>query len=94
MKRKLKCLWLLALLLLATGTSGVLAADEEGSETVSTPIGVSYRAHVENYGNMPKPEGTLVAGPEAIGTRGEGLRVEGFWIELTGDIPEDAGITY
>lgn len=59
------------------------------------PIGVAYRGHVENEGNMPKPEGMMVAGPEVLGTRGQGLRIEGFWIELTGDdIPVDAGISY
>ncbi|WP_423055569.1 chitobiase/beta-hexosaminidase C-terminal domain-containing protein [Acetobacterium carbinolicum] len=96
MKKRLRNLWLLFLILVLTGTTGVFAAGEETVETtaVSTPLGVSYRTHVENYGNMPKPEGTLVAGPEAIGTRGQGLRVEGFWIELTGEVPENAGISY
>ena len=95
MKSVLRKLWLLMLVLVLTGTSGIMAAGEEQVQTAfSEPLGVSYRAHVQNMGDMPKPEGTFVVGPEAIGTRSQSLRVEGFWIELTGDIPENAGITY
>ncbi|MEA4805530.1 fibronectin type III domain-containing protein [Acetobacterium wieringae] len=71
-------------------------AANEGAATTATPdIGVAYRGHIENQGDMPKPIGTLVAGPNALGTRGQSLRVEGFWIELTGaDLPAAAGISY
>lgn len=70
-------------------STSVFAANEETGE-----IGVEYRGHVQNQGNMPKPEGTMIAGPEALGTRGESLRVEGFWIKLTGNIPVGANIVY
>ena len=96
MKKEFKCvvttgmlgMMLLAFVFLATG---VMAA---GENTNVEDIGVAYRGHVENYGNMPKPEGSLVAGPSELGTRGQGLRVEGFWIELTGNVPEGANIVY
>lgn len=81
-------------LLLTVLATGVLAATESVGKTATEEIGVAYRGHVQNQGNMPKPEGTLVAGPDALGTRGQGLRVEGFWIQLTGDVPEDAKIVY
>ena len=70
--------------------AGVLAAPEADE----SPLGVAYRGHVQNKGDMPKPVGSLVEGPDPIGTRGESLRVEGFWIVLTGDVPDDAGIMY
>ena len=82
--KRLKVL-LMMIILIVIAPMAVQAAN-------STDIGVSYGGHVENYGNMPKPEGTMIAGPDAIGTRGQGLRVEGFWIELTGDVPEGASI--
>jgi uncharacterized protein YjdB len=88
-------LFLLCLLLMCP--AGVLAAgadEETASETTNSLIGVEYRGHVENYGNMPTPDGSFISGPEAIGTRGQGLRMEGFWIELTGDLPEGASICY
>ncbi|WP_070372810.1 Ig domain-containing protein [Acetobacterium wieringae] len=75
-------------------SSSVLAANEVVGKAVPEDIGVAYRGHVQNQGNMPKPEGSLVAGPEALGTRGQSLRVEGFWIELTGNVPEGANIVY
>lgn len=75
-------------------TTGVFAATETAGKTATEEIGVAYRGHVQNQGNMPKPEGTMVVGPDALGTRGQGLRVEGFWIKLTGDVPEGAGIVY
>lgn len=64
------------------------------SKEAQSSIGVAYRGHVQNKGDMPKPVGTMVAGPKALGTRGDGLRIEGFWIDLTGDVPENAGINY
>ncbi|WP_145972675.1 YDG domain-containing protein [Acetobacterium woodii] len=93
MKKILQTAGRLALISLVFGIfliPGSVAAQEDSS----TDLSVSYRAHVENYGNMPKPDGTVIEGPEAIGTRGQGLRVEGFWIKLTGDVPENAGISY
>lgn len=57
-------------------------------------LGVEYRGHVQNKGDFPKPQGSYIPGPEALGTRGEGLRIEGLWINLTGDVPKNAGITY
>lgn len=64
------------------------------SETANAEIGVAYRGHVQNQGNMPKPEGSMISGPDALGTRGQSLRIEGFWINLTGDLPDDAKLVY
>lgn len=79
----------ISVLILLFSTIGVFAATSEAEA-----IGVQYRGHVQNKGDMPQPVGTMVKGPDALGTRGESLRVEGFWIELTGDVPEGASIKY
>ena len=79
----------MSVLILLFSTIGVFAATSEAEA-----IGVQYRGHVQNKGDMPQPVGTMVKGPDALGTRGESLRVEGFWIELTGDVPEGASIKY
>jgi|GEM_PF-3213439 len=79
----------MSLLILLFCTTGIFAATPEAEA-----IGVQYRGHVQNKGDMPQPVGTMVKGPDALGTRGESLRVEGFWIELTGDVPEGAAIKY
>ncbi|KNZ41196.1 hypothetical protein AKG39_12785 [Acetobacterium bakii] len=75
-------------------STGVFAANELADKTATAEIGVAYRGHIQNQGNMPKPEGNLVMGPEALGTRGQSLRTEGFWIALTGNVPEEANIVY
>lgn len=85
-------LFLLCLLLMCPAGLLAAGADEEtASETTDSLIGVEYRGHVENYGNMPTPDGSFISGPEAIGTRGQGLRVEGFWI-VTTDAYDENGL--
>lgn len=86
---KLTLILVMSILAVLLGITPVAAAS-------TTPdIGVAYRGHVQNQGDMPKPVGTMVNGPEALGTRGQSLRVEGFWIDLTGDdLPADASISY
>jgi uncharacterized protein YjdB len=49
---------------------------------------------VQNKGDVPLPIGDFVIGPAELGSRGEGLRLEGIRIELTGDVPAGAGISY
>ncbi len=99
-KRYLKssCLFVLVLMILAVILPAGVFAQPEVKSTAATGddavIGVAYRGHVQNLGNMPTPEGTMIAGPEALGTTGKGLRLEGFWIDLTGDVPANAGIRY
>ena len=56
-------------------------------------MGVQYRGHIENTGDYPLDD-SWVQGPEELGTEGQSLRLEGFWIELTGTIPEGAHIQY
>ena len=63
--------------------SGVLAAGET-DET----IGIRYKGHVQNKGDVD-----WVYTPEELGTRGEGLRIEGFQIELV-NAPVGAVIKY
>lgn len=95
LKRRITTGILLVIMMLSVFFStSVFAANEAADKTATEEIGVAYRGHVQNQGNMPKPEGTMVAGPEALGTRGQSLRVEGFWIELTGNVPEGANIVY
>ncbi|WP_187389254.1 Ig domain-containing protein [Acetobacterium wieringae] len=94
MRRVATGVLLLMLVLSIFSSSSVLAANEAAGKAVPEEIGVAYRGHVQNQGNMPKPEGSLVSGPEALGTRGQSLRVEGFWIQLTGNVPEGANIVY
>lgn len=77
--------------------TGVFAANDEADTgaVVSTAaaatdeIGVEYFGHVENKGDVP-----YVTGPNALGTRGQGLRIEGFGFKLTGAVPEGAKIVY
>ena len=96
MERRLRSIGILIVMLVLTSSSAVLAAAAPaGSDSQGEgPLGVVYRTHIQNLGDQPQPEGSWVAGPEAMGTRGQSLRMEGFWIELTGAVPVDAGITY
>lgn len=95
---------LLVLLLLISMifSTGVIAAIDpingEAEHTMSASadddIGVQYRGHVQNKGDIPRPAGSFVTGPNELGSRGEGLRLEGIRIELTGAVPSGAGISY
>lgn len=84
------CILILGMMLFLSTVA--LAAND--SANADTEIGIAYRGHVQNQGNMPRPEGSMVAGPDALGTRGLSLRVEGFWLDLTGDLPEGAKLVY
>ena len=95
-------LLILLLMLSMIFSTGVFAAVESESaaadSTVGTQaisnIGVQYRGHVQNRGDVPLPVGDFVTGPAELGSRDEGLRLEGIRIELTGDVPAGAGISY
>jgi uncharacterized protein YjdB len=54
----------------------------------ATDVGVEYRGHVENIGDVD-----WVTGPEVLGTEGQWLRLEAFYIQLT-DAPADMHIQY
>ncbi|WKY46971.1 hypothetical protein Q5O24_11460 [Eubacteriaceae bacterium ES3] len=56
--------------------------------TEATAVGVQYKGHVENKGDVD-----WVTGPEELGTRGQSLRLEAFYIELM-DAPADMHIMY
>ncbi|WKY43553.1 hypothetical protein Q5O14_13030 [Eubacteriaceae bacterium ES2] len=60
--------------------------------TAANDVGVEYRGHVENKGDFPL-DGSWIQGPEQLGTVGEGLRLEAFWIKLV-DAPEGLHIKY
>lgn len=60
--------------------------------TAADTVGVEYRGHIQNVGNYPT-DGTWVEGPNQLGTVGQSLRLEGFWIQLT-DAPADLHIQY
>ena len=95
---------ILLLMLSMIFSTGVFAAVDSNSTesnsnaTIDTQatndIGVQYRGHVQNKGDVPLPVGSFITGPTNLGTSGEGLRLEGIRIELTGDIPAGAGISY
>ncbi|MBI4856675.1 MAG: hypothetical protein HY818_08045 [Acetobacterium woodii] len=89
---------ILLLMLSMIFSTGVFAAvDSSNDTTVDTQagdIGVQYRGHVQNKGDVPVPVGSFITGPNELGSQGEGLRLEGIRIELTGDVPAGAGISY
>lgn len=60
--------------------------------TAADTVGVEYRGHIQNVGNYPT-DGTWVEGPNQLGTVGQSLRLEGFWIQLV-DAPADLHIQY
>lgn len=60
---------------------------------LSDTMGVQYRGHIQNTGDYPLDD-SWVQGSEELGTEGQSLRLEGFWIELTGTIPAGAHIQY
>jgi uncharacterized protein YjdB len=86
-------------------SSSVFAANEQPSAwesfiglfgvkaTETSDVGVEYRGHVENKGDFPV-DGTWIQGPERLGTVGEGLRLEAFWIKLAEDAPAGLHIKY
>ncbi|UYO61256.1 hypothetical protein LNN31_10705 [Acetobacterium wieringae] len=49
-----------------------------------------YRGHIQNIGDIE----TWTIGPNQFGTMGQGLRIEGFMIKLTGDVPADMHVKY
>ncbi|WP_050738836.1 hypothetical protein [Acetobacterium bakii] len=87
-------------------TSSALAATDETktsawdsftglfAQAATTDIGVQYKGHIQDYGNMPQPVGTWVTGADQFGTTGESKRIEGLNIELTGNVPAGATIQY
>ncbi|MDD3307479.1 MAG: family 16 glycosylhydrolase [Acetobacterium sp.] len=46
-------------------------------------LGVAYRGHVQDYGDLPTDNGVVGDGG-LLGTTGEGKRIEGLTVELTG----------
>lgn len=101
-----RILSLLVLLSIACSASVLAAEKQAGGDLfkglfsksekskLEAELGVSYRGHIQNKGDWPLDEKEWVEGPDPLGTRGQSLRVEGFWIKLTGDVPQDAGINY
>lgn len=49
----------------------------------ATPLGLAYRGHVQDYGDIPADNGVVTDGG-LLGTTGEGKRIEGLTVELTG----------
>ncbi|PKM60142.1 MAG: hypothetical protein CVU99_09785 [Firmicutes bacterium HGW-Firmicutes-4] len=47
-------------------------------------LGVAYRGHVQDYGDLPTNNGVIGDG-DLLGTTGEGKRIEGLTVELTGE---------
>ncbi|WP_303867197.1 hypothetical protein [Acetobacterium wieringae] len=87
-------------------SSSVFAANEEkasawdsflglfSAKTAATSdVGVEYRGHVQNKGDFPL-DGSWIQGPDQLGTVGESLRLEAFWIKLTNEVPAGLHIQY
>lgn len=86
-------------------SSSVFAAEKEQSawdsflglfsaKTAATSdVGVEYRGHVQNKGDFPL-DGSWIQGPDQLGTVGESLRLEAFWIKLTNEVPAGLHIQY
>jgi uncharacterized protein YjdB len=81
-------------MLTMTMPANVFAASQTPTaEIAAASFGVEYRGHIQNTGDYPLDD-SWIQGPTELGTEGQGLRIEGFWIELTGDVPEGAHIEY
>lgn len=81
------------MMVLALFLSAIVSTSVFAEET-TTEMGVAYRGHVQNKGNVPQLENSYIDGPTELGTRGEGLRVEGFQFKLTGTVPAGMQIRY
>lgn len=77
----------------AASTESIQLTRSDTATVASGSLGVAYRGHIQNVGDYPL-DNTWVEGPTELGTEGQGLRLEGFWIELTGTIPANAHIQY
>ena len=51
--------------------------------TTATSLGVAYRGHIQDYGNLPADNGVITDGG-LLGTTGQGKRIEGLTVALTG----------
>ncbi len=85
MKHKLFYWWAVITLVFLFLPSTALAVD--------SPVGVSYRGHIQDRGDYPL-DGSWVDSPEIIGTVGQSKRIEGFEIKLTGTVPEGMELRY
>lgn len=98
-KSTLSMISAMTILSLSFSTSVFAASDQATTisttttTAVSNSIGVEYRGHIQNTGDYPL-DNAWIQGPTELGTEGQGLRLEGFWIELTGTVPENAHIEY
>lgn len=55
------------------------------AQTATTAsLGVAYRGHIQDYGDLPTDNGLITDGG-LLGTTGEGKRIEGLTMELTGE---------
>ena len=92
MKKKVSIGIFTAMIMLAmVFSTNVMAANQEDPETVitaTTAPGVQYQTHIQNLGWETdwKTNGVI------SGTVGKGLRLEAFFVELTGSYPSDANI--
>jgi uncharacterized protein YjdB len=79
---------LLGIMILATPV--MAEENEQAAVSSADSVQVSYHTHVQNIGW----EWNWASGGDTSGTFGQGLRLEGIQIELTGDLPEGARILY
>lgn len=89
----LLCVFMVLSVFFATGVFAASTETDTNADVTNTSaveeIGIKYCGHVQNVGDVD-----YVNGPEALGTRGRSLRIEGFCFELTGDVPAGANLEY
>lgn len=89
----LLCVFMVLSVFFSTGVFAATTEADTSADVTNTAavedIGVKYWGHVQNKGDMP-----WVNSPTPLGTRGEGLRIEGFAFDLTGSVPAGAKLVY
>ncbi|WKY42841.1 GDSL-type esterase/lipase family protein [Eubacteriaceae bacterium ES2] len=86
--------FLLVFMVVSLFLSGNVFAAGEIVTDSSEQIQAQYRGHIQNKGDVPATSGMFMAQGQELGSTGEGLRLEGIVIELSGDVPVGASITY
>ena len=90
MKKRVLGIMMVMLMVSVVFTTVAFAQSEEAVNTET--VGVEYRGHIENYGDYPT-DGSFLQGPNLLGTKGDGLRLEAFLANLT-NAPEGMHLAY
>lgn len=69
-----------------------LPANNEEMTAAAIPFALESRGHIQNKGDIPEDPNEWSR--HYLGTRGEGLRLEGFQVRLKGEVPEGLTVKY